>query len=179
MSEFTRHTLESAPQDSRPLLESAKADYGMIPNLLAVLAESPGTLEAYQKLNQLVLDSSFNKEEITVLWQSINVEHDCHYCQPAHSAIARQMGVSEQIDQALREKQPLDDEKLEALRTFTLATVRERGAVGKEDLAAFRKAGYDQRQVLEVVLAVSQKTISNYINNMADTPVDEPFKAFA
>lgn len=179
MSDFKLHDQSSAPEKSKPLLEKSVKAFGMIPSLHAVMAESPGVLEGYQTLHALVLDSSFNNDEKTVVWQTINVEHACHYCVPAHSGIARSMKVSEDIDNALRDETPLPNDKLESLRTFTLAVVRKRGEVNKEDLNAFYDAGYSQRQVLDVILVVSQKVMSNYINHIAETPVDEPFKPFA
>jgi hypothetical protein len=44
---------------------------------------------------ELFVNSSFNEEELTVVWQSINVEHACHYCVPAHTGIAAMMKVDE------------------------------------------------------------------------------------
>lgn len=178
MTDFKLHDADSAPEGSKPLLKKSQDDFGMIPNLHAVLAEAPGALEAYQNLHQLVLDSSFNNEEKTVLWQTINVENGCHYCVPAHSGIARMMKVSEQIDNALREEKPLPDDKLEALRNFVLAMMRKRGEMSDKDLKAFFDAGYGNRQVLEVLLGLAQKTLSNYTNHIAKTPVDKPFKDF-
>ncbi len=178
MSDFTLHTVDSAPEKSRPLLEASQQEMGMIPGLHAVMAESPSVLNAYQTLHQLALDSSFDKDEITVVWQTINVENACHYCVPAHTGIARMMEVSDDITFALRDEKPLPSDKLEALRTFTLAVMNKQGNVSKSDLDAFYSAGYRQRQVLEVILVLSQKTLSNYINHIAETPVDEPFRKF-
>jgi alkylhydroperoxidase family enzyme len=62
---------------------------------------------------------------------------------------------------------------------MTLTIVRNRGQVTQEDLNAFYAAGYEERQVLEIILGLSQKTISNYTNHIANTPVDEAFKKFA
>lgn len=179
MSDFPTHDVESAPEKSKPLLEKSLKGFGMIPGLHAVMAEAPGVLEAYQKLHQLVLDSSFDNDEKTVVWQTINVENACHYCVPAHTGIARMMEVSDDITNALRDEAPLPNAKLEALRTFTLAVMNKNGNVSREDLEAFYKAGYKHRQVLEVILVLSQKTMSNYINHIAETPIDEPFKKFA
>lgn len=178
MTDFTFHDMGSAPEKSKPLLENSLKGFGMIPSLHAVMAEAPGVLEAYQKLHQLVLDSSFDNDEKTVVWQTISVENACHYCVPAHTGIAKMMEVSDDITNALRDETPLPSEKLEALRTFTLAVMRKQGNVGKEDLEAFLGAGYNHRQVLEVILVLSQKTMSNYINHIAETPVDEPFRKF-
>ncbi|BFM21467.1 carboxymuconolactone decarboxylase family protein [Gilvimarinus japonicus] len=178
MTDFTLHTLDTASEEAKPLLEGSKKSFGMIPNLHAVMAEAPGLLEGYQTLHRLVLESSFNNDEKTVVWQSVNVEHGCHYCVPAHSGIARSMDVDEAIDNALRDEKPLDDAKLEALRTFTLNVVRNRGNVDDSAVQAFFDAGYEKRQLLEVVLVVSQKVMSNYVNHIAETPIDEPFKKF-
>ncbi|UTW07218.1 carboxymuconolactone decarboxylase family protein [Pseudomonas benzenivorans] len=179
MSDFTLHDQASAPEKSKPLLEKSVKAFGMIPNLHAVMAEAPGTLEAYQQLHELFVQSSFDADEKTVVWQTISVEHGCHYCVPAHTAIAKSMKVSDDISNALRDESALPSDKLEALRTFTLAMLRQRGAVGKAELQAFYDAGYSQRHVLEVVLGLSQKVMSNYINHLAETPVDEPFQSFA
>lgn len=178
MSDFKIHDLDSAPAASRPLLQASLNSYGMLPGLHAVMAEAPGLLEGYQKLHQLFMDSSFDNEEKTVVWQSINVEHACHYCVPAHTGIAKSMKVDDAISDALRNETPLPTPKLEALRTFTLAVVRKRGFVEKSDLDAFYAAGYGQRQVLEIILGLAQKVMSNYTNHIAETPVDAPFKAF-
>lgn len=178
MTDFTLHDLQSAPAQSKPLLEGSVKAFGMIPGLHAVMAEAPGVLEGYKKLHELVLGSSFDNDEKTVVWQSINVEHACHYCVPAHTGIAKMMEVRDELTDALRNESPLPGVKLEALRAFTLAVVRKRGEVSQEDLKAFIDAGYGQRQVLEVILVVSQKVMSNYINHIAQTPVDEPFRKF-
>tara|TARA_Y100001001_G_C8011781_1_gene309990 strand:+ start:2558 stop:3112 length:555 start_codon:yes stop_codon:yes gene_type:complete len=179
MADFKLHNIESAPEGAKPFLENSRKNFGMIPGLHAVMAESPEVLEAYQKLHQLVLDNSFNNDEKTVVWQTINVENACHYCVPAHTGIAKVMKVPDDIVNALRDETPLPSDKLEALRNFTLAIMRKRGNVSKEDLAAFFEAGYGNRQVLDVIMTLSQKIMSNYINHIARTPVDEPFKTFA
>ncbi|MEE4377573.1 MAG: carboxymuconolactone decarboxylase family protein [Candidatus Competibacteraceae bacterium] len=179
MTEFTFHTVESAPEASKPLLADSMKNYGMIPGLHAVMAEAPGLLNAYRNAHELVVNSSFDKDEITVLWQSINVEHACHYCVPAHTGIAMTMGVSDDITDALRNETPLPNARLEALRTFTLSVVRNRGNVDESAVQAFLDAGFTKRQILEVVLGVAQKVMSNYTNHLVNTPIDKPFQKFA
>lgn len=178
MTTLKVHNIESAPEGSKPLLENSQKSFGMIPGLHGVLAASPKILEAYQTLHQLFTETSLNEEELTVVWQTINVEHACHYCVPAHTGIAKMMKVDDAITEALRNETPLADAKLEALRTMTLTIVRNRGNVTQEDLDAFYAAGYGEQQVLEIILGLSQKVISNYTNHIAHTPVDEPFKKF-
>lgn len=179
MTKLKVYNIETAPEGSIESLEQSQKAFGMIPNLHGVLAGAPGTLEAYKMLHELFVNSSFNEEELTVVWQSINVEHACHYCVPAHTGIAKMMKVDDSITEALRNETPLENPKLEALRSMTLTIVRNRGHVIQEDLDNFYAAGYGERQVLEILLGLSQKTISNYVNHIANTPVDEPFKKFS
>ncbi len=177
MSHFTLHNQETAPEAAQPLFAKSLNDFGKIPNLHGIMAESPELLAAYQSLHGLFLATSFTAEEKTVVWQAINVEHACLYCVPAHTAIANMMGVDQEISDALRSKKPLP-EKLEALRKFTLLMVRKRGEASRADIDAFLAAGYTRRNVLEVILGISQKVMSNYVNHIAETPLDKPFQTF-
>jgi alkylhydroperoxidase family enzyme len=178
MSTLKIHDLESAPEASKPLMEKSLKVFGRIPGLHGVLAGAPGVLEGYQVLHQLFVNSSLNDEELTVVWQGINVEHGCTYCVPAHTGIAHAMKVDPALTQALRNQEPMPTPKLQALLDMTLSIVRNRGNVSAEDLKNFYSAGYEQRQLLEIILGVSQKVISNYTNHIAETPVDEAFKKF-
>ena len=178
MTDFTFHDENSAPEDSKPLIEKSKAAFGRLPGLHAVMAEAPGLLLGYQRLHQLFLNSSFDKDEITVVWQTINVENACHYCVPAHTGIAKNMGVDDAITEALRNETALPNARLEALRDFTLSVVRDRGNVDDARVQAFLDAGFTKRQILEVILGYSQKVMSNYTNHLARTPVDAPFRKF-
>ncbi len=178
MTEFTLHDETTAPEGSKELLGQSKRAFGMIPGLHAVMAEAPGLLEAYKIVHELFANSTFDKDELTVIWQAVNVEHGCHYCVPAHTGIAKSMKVSDDITNALRDETPLPNARLEALRDFTLNVVRDRGQVDDAAVEAFLDAGFTKRQILEVVLGVSQKVMSNYTNHLADTPVDAAFKPF-
>lgn len=179
MTTLKVHNIKTAPEGSKALLEKSEKAFGRIPGLHGVLAGSPKILEAYQTLHQLFTETSFNADELTVVWQTINVEHACHYCVPAHTGIAKMMKVDDAITEALRNETPLENPKLEALRTTTLTIVRNRGHVSQEDLDAFYAVGYREAQVLEIILGLSQKTISNYVNHIANTPVDTAFEKFA
>ena len=179
MSSFTLHTLESAPRDSKPMLEQSLEAFGSIPNLHAVMAEAPALLEGYQQLHDLFQKTSFNAEELTVVWQTINVEHECHYCVPAHTGIAHMMKVDSVLIEALRNGTSMPTEKLQALHDTTLAMLRNRGRLTQGERDAFFAAGYANQQLLEITLGLAQKVMSNYVNHFADTPVDKAFERFA
>ncbi len=174
----TVHTIESAPETSKPLLENSKKAFGRLPSLHGVMAESPGLLEGYQRLHQLAIDSAFTPEERTVVWMAVNVRHACHYCVPAHTGIAKREGIDDTIIDALRNETPLPDAKLETLRDFTLAVVETRGRPSADQIAAFEAAGYGERAILDIILIIAQKVMSNYTNSIFDTPTDAAFEKF-
>jgi alkylhydroperoxidase family enzyme len=178
MKNFTKHDLDSSPEKSKALLKNSLKTFGRIPGLHAIMAEAPGLLEGYQVLHKLFQETSFNAEEITVVWQTINVEHECTYCVPAHTGIANMMNVDPALTEALRTHGPMPTAKLQTLHDITLAVVRNRGNLSEEEMETFFAAGYEQRQLLEIVLGVAQKVMSNYVNHIAHTPVDEAFQEF-
>lgn len=179
MADFIIHSIETAPEAGKPLLETSLKNNGRIPGLHGTMADAPPLLAAYSFAHQQFLATSLTDEEKTVVWQSVNVEQNCHYCVPAHTGIAKMMKVDDAITEALRNETPLPTAKLEALRDFTLLVVRNRGFVDEADTQTFLDAGYEPRNILEVILGVSQKVMSNYTNHFAQTPVDKVFQKFA
>jgi alkylhydroperoxidase family enzyme len=179
MSTLKIHTIKSAPESSKSQLEESVKSFGMLPGLHGVLASSPQILTAYKTLHELFLNSTLDAEELTVVWQTINVEHECHYCVPAHTAIANMMEVNSALTEALRNQEAMPNEKLQILQDTTLSIIRNRGRISDSELEAFYAVGYGERQVLDIILGVAQKTISNYTNHIANTPIDVPFQKFA
>ena len=180
MNPFKVHSIESAPEESKPMLEASVKAFCMLPNLHAVMAESPATLEAYKKIHEIFsTKTDFDAEELTVVWQTINVENACHYCVPAHTGIAHSMKVDAGLTEALRNKTAMPNDKLQALHNMTLVIIRNRGIISAEEKQAFFDAGYGTRHVLEILVGYSQKIMSNYTNHIAQTEVDAPFQKFA
>ncbi len=176
MTDITLFNETDAPAASRPILDGAKKGLGFVPNLYAALAGSPAALKAYTTLGDIYGETSFTKHEQQVVYLATSFENACHYCMAAHSTLAQGVNVDADVIDALRKGEALADPKLEALRSFTGKVTRERGWVGDADVQAFLDAGYTQANVIEVILGVAHKTISNYLNHIAATPVDAAFK---
>ncbi len=179
MSKFKVHTIDTAPAESVPFLQDAQQSMGFVPNLIGVLAESPATVEGYLTLMSIFEKSSLTPVEQQVAILTISRINECDYCIAAHSMVASMQKVPANVIQAIRNDKPIADEKLEALRTFATTVIEKRGWLSDYDNAAFRSAGYSQAQVLEVVLAASLKTLSNYANHLAETPLDDAFSSRA
>jgi len=180
MTSFTTHTIESAPAGSKPILTAAKQSLGFVPNLYGVLAESPAMLAAYKSLGGLFdTQSSFNATERQIVLLATSYDNECHYCMAAHTTLAGMQAVPNDVVQAVRNGEQIADPRLEALRSFTIKVVRDRGWVSKGDTQAFLDAGFTRAQLLEVILGVGMKTLSNYVNHVACIPLDDAFKASA
>ncbi|MFN7943094.1 MAG: carboxymuconolactone decarboxylase family protein [Thermoanaerobaculia bacterium] len=175
MSRFAVHTPETAPEASRFALAGAQSKFGFVPNLIGMLADSPAAVGGYLGIGEQFDRSSFTPAERQVVLLAVSFENGCDYCMAAHTVVAGMSKVPALAIEALRTGEPLPDPRLEALARFTRTVVRERGRVLEPDLAAFLAAGFTHAQVLEVVLGVAMKTLSNYANHLARTPLDPAF----
>lgn len=173
MTTFPVHDAETAPTASRDRLAAVKATWGFIPHLHGILAESPVALEGYDHLFGLLsARGTFSPAELQVAFQAVNVFHGCEYCTAGHTFLSRQAGVPEEAIAAVREGRTIGDARLEALRAFATAVLSSRGAMGDAAVDTFLAAGFTREQVLEVVTIVATKTISNYTNRIAHTPLE-------
>jgi AhpD family alkylhydroperoxidase len=172
MADFTVHNEQTAPGQSRPMLAGAQRRLGFISTLSGVMAESPQLLAGYNALSEQFFTSSLPDDAKHVVAITASVVNECHYCVAAHSTMALRHNVTPETVTALRASKPLDDPKLEAVHAFTHAVVANRGWVGTDQVDAFLAAGYTHRHVLDVILGVGMKTLSNYTNHIADTPLD-------
>lgn len=179
MSHFPIHDVESAPEAAKPLLKGAQERMGFLPNLYRHMAEAPASLEGYLTLSEIYGKSSLSEAEQQIVLLAASAENNCDFCVAAHSDMAKNAGLSEEIvtETAHGHAYDIPDERLRALATFTRAVVAERGHPTEEQLEVFMASGYGHQQVLEVILGVTLKTLSNYTNHIAQTDLNEELKA--
>lgn len=173
MAKFTVYTSDNAPESAKPGLEAAKASFGFIPNLQGTMADSPELLAGYSTLWDLFAKSTLTPNEQQVVYMTSNFENECDYCMAGHTALAKLQKMQPAVIDALRNGTEIPDPKLEALHRFTALVVRNRGWVSDADTDAFLAAGYNRRNVLEVILGVATKVMSNYTNHIAHTELDK------
>jgi uncharacterized peroxidase-related enzyme len=174
MTEFTRYTPENAPEPAKPTLDAVKASFGFIPNLQATMAESPELLAGYTALWDFFSQTTLTQHEQQIVYMTSNFENECHYCMAGHTALAKMQRMDPAVISALRNGTELPDRRLEALHRFAALVVRNKGWVSDADTDAFMAAGFTRRNVLEVILGVATKVMSNYTNHIAHTRLD-PF----
>jgi uncharacterized peroxidase-related enzyme len=175
MHSFTVHTSQSAPSPSGDLLQGVNDTIGFVPNIFAVIAESPTALASFADLNQRFAQSNFNPTEREIIQTAVSVENRCAYCVAGHTAFADMQNVPSDPINAVRNNQPIDDSKLEALNQFTRLLVTKKRMIMDDELEQFLAAGYTRAQVLDVIIGICVKTFSNIANNVINTPLDDEF----
>lgn len=179
MSQFQIVTKDNAAAESAALLKEVEKKFGFVPNLMGIFAEAPVALRAYLELSNLVGQTSFSPEEQQAILLAVSLENNCEYCVAAHSMVAVKMaGMAPVRMKALRENSSLGDKKLDEIVNFTREVVRAKGHVGDKTITRFFDSGFSKQQLLEILVCVSMKTLSNYTNHIAKTPVDEAFSEF-
>ena len=178
MDKFKLHDLESAPEASRPFLEAAQTKFGFIPNVLRLQAEAPALLKGYMTLSGIFSESGLTPGEQQVVLLAASIANKCHYCAAAHSMAATGAGVDQEIIEAIRTNETLKDHKLDVLVTLTKKMIEARGWLTGDDIEPFLEAGYSRADVMHVVLGIAVKTMTHYVNHMAETPLDEAFEKF-
>ena len=170
------NTIEAAPEAAKPILTAAQKGFGFVPNLLAVMSTAPALLEGYMTLSRIFDSVSLNATERQIVLLAASRENGCAYCMSVHTALAGMQKVSADVIDAIRGDRAIADPKLQALRVLAAEVTRTRGWPEDGTTKAFLAAGYGPQQVLEVILGVGLKTISNYTTHIAGTPLDAAFE---
>lgn len=176
---FEIHDANSAPEPARPVLASLANKYKFLPNLYGVFAEAPAALNAYLAIAEQFEATSLSTVERNVVLLTTSRANVCTYCVAVHSTVAGMQDVPPAVVEAIRTDRPIDDPRLEALRRLTREVVDKRGWPDGAAVEAFRAAGYGNAQLLEVLVGVTLKTLSNYTNHIAKPPLDSAFAARA
>jgi uncharacterized peroxidase-related enzyme len=179
MSRLPLHTVESAPEASRPFLERSLAANGFLPNLVASLANAPTALETYLTVGEIHGRSGLTLAEREAIQITAAAIHGCGFCVAGHTAAAlKKAKLDPAVVDAVRAGHASGDARLDAVTTFAREVIATRGAVPDAALAAFRAAGFSDANALEVVLGVSLATLCNFANNLAQNELNPQLAAY-
>jgi len=175
MSRFpTPATIDEAPAASRPMLRAAEARFGRLPNIVRLLSVSPAALQGYLALLEALDLGTLGAQTSERVALAVAEANGCQY------------GLSQHVHQA-RNRVGLDDAEITANRSgasndltadaairFAAKLAETPAAVGDDDLAALRAAGFHDAEIIEIVLHVGLNTLISYVNKVGDTDLDFP-----
>lgn len=173
------HDHENAPDDSKATLAAVNKANGFTPNVFRALGNSPSTLNGFAAFVEANDAGTLSPAERQIVQLTASIENDGEYCVAGHTAFAAQMGLPDETIGAIRENRALGDERQQALVDFTRALQRSRGHLTDADRAAFEGAGFGAEQILEVIVGIALKTVTNYVSSGFGLPLDAPFEPHA
>lgn len=163
----------TAPAKTQQLLDGVEKKLGMLPNLIATMAQSPAIVQAYLSFSQALSGGAIPGQLREQIALTVGQANQCGYCLAAHSAVGSSLGLSEDEIRDARTATSTDRKKEAALR-FARRMVDTRGFVSDEDLEEVRSAGYGEPEIAELIGNVAFNIFTNYFNHVAHTEVDFP-----
>jgi alkylhydroperoxidase family enzyme len=178
MVSYPVHTIESAPEGSKPALEQLQQAFGFVPNLVGAISNSPILIHSLFGLFQKVHGGSFTEAEIQTLLLTNAVTNSSSWAVAFHTALALKEGLGPADVQAIRERQLPSNKRYAALSRLARTLIERRGHLSNEDLTAFIEAGFEPALALEVVAVVAASTITNYAGSITNPPLEASFQEY-
>jgi alkylhydroperoxidase family enzyme len=179
MARFPVHTLDSAPEASRPALREVEARFGMIPNLAAAMATSPVLIESFIGIFDKVHGGNFNESQIQTVLLTDAVTNGCSWAVALHSALGLQAGLAPADVEAMRAGRSPANKQLGALSTLARTLIEKRGRLDDQEIERFLAAGFGKDLLLEVITIVAASTITNYTGSVTNPPLEAALQAHA
>ena len=174
MNRISIPTAEQTPAASLPLLDAVKKQLGVVPNLMKLVGNSPAALEGYLSLNNALGKGALDPKTRERIALAIADFNGCSYCLSAHTYLGKNVAKLDDTEIAANRNGHLSDPKAAAAVKFAARVAMERGHVSDADLAAVKAVGYSNAEIVEMVLHVALNTLTNYINEVAQTEIDFP-----
>ena len=176
---FTVHTIESAPAAARRSMTATIGHNGYLPTAVGLMATSPELLDGFLRMSAAFDGTTLDPFAREVVVMTMATRNGCHLCVAMHTARLIRLGADDALIAGLRSGSALADDRLEAIRAFTLRALETTGDVGDDALKAFLGHGYTERNALEIVLGIGAYTMSTLANRLTGAPIDEPLRQFA
>ena len=172
MSTFNVPKREEVSEKNQAIFDSLEKAVGFVPNLYATYAHSENALENYLSLSNA--KTSLNAKQKEVVNLAVSQVNECSYCLAAHTAIGKMNGFDDAQILELRRGEASFDTKLDALARLSKNITENRGAADTPVLDNFFAAGWSKENLIDTIVLVGDKTISNYLHKTTNVPVDFP-----
>ena len=172
MANFKVPSRSEVSANNQNIFDNLQKNLGFVPNLYATMAYSDTGLENYLHLQNA--KTSLSKKEKEVINLVVSQENACHYCLSAHTVVGKMNGFTDEQILEIRSGSASFDKKLDALVRFTHEVTALKGGIAKETTDNFLAAGYTKGSIVDVIIAVADKIVMNYLHNLTQIPIDFP-----
>lgn len=172
MTAFKVPTRETVSSTNQGIFDTLEKQVGFLPNLYATYAYSENALKNHLDFSSV--KTSLNNKEKEVVNLAVSQVNECSYCLAAHSYIAKSNGFDDEQILQLRRGEANFNTKFDALAKLAKNVTINRGRTSPEIVDNFLSAGYTKENLVDTIELVGLKTISNYLHNTTDVPVDFP-----
>lgn len=172
MQKFQVPTREEVSENNQAIFDNLKQNLGFVPNLYAYYAKNETALADYLALQGRKSTLSAKEREVVNL--VVSQYNGCRYCQSAHTALGKMNGFTEEQIIEVRGGRASFDAKLDSLAKFTLAAAANKGQVADDVKNELFNAGYTESNMIDIVMIIGDKIISNYIHNLTGFEIDFP-----
>jgi uncharacterized peroxidase-related enzyme len=169
---FDVPTRDEVSANNQVIFDQLQKGLGMVPNLYAVFAHSGTALGDYLTLQNR--KSSLSKKEREIINLVVSQVNECEYCLAAHSVLGTMVGFTPAQVIEIRSGQISFDAKFDALARFVRETTENRGKPGEQTTANLLEAGYTQVNVVDIIIIIGDKTITNYLHGVTQVAIDFP-----
>ncbi len=174
MTRLKAQNPDTASGKTKELFDSIHSKFGVVPNMMRTMGNSPAFLEGYLNLSGSLSGGTLGVKAAALIALAVAESNACNYCLSAHTYLGANLA---KLDTDVMEAARLGkskDTKTEAILTFAQTLVRKRGHVDDIDVSAVKAAGVTEGEVGEIIGHVSLNTLTNYFNNTANTEIDFP-----
>ncbi|WP_124980200.1 carboxymuconolactone decarboxylase family protein [Nonlabens xiamenensis] len=172
MTTFSVPTRSEVNTKNQGIFDHLEKQLGFVPNLYATYALSDNALERYLSFSSA--KSSLSNKEKEVVNLVVSEVNQCAYCLAAHTAIAKGNGFTDPQILQIRAGEVDFDQRLDHLVALAKNITENRGRADQVLITSFLQAGYTQENLVDLIVQVGDKTISNYIHNLTQVPIDFP-----
>lgn len=172
MSQIAVPTRDQVSENNQAIFDNLKNNLGFVPNLYAAFAYNDTALGDYLGFQNR--KSTLKAKEREVINLVVSQVNGCRYCQSAHTALGKMNGFTDEQILELRGGSASFDPKLDALAKFVQDITVNRSKVSEQALDAFFAAGYTKANLVDAIVIIGDKIISNFIHGATNVPIDFP-----
>jgi len=170
MKTFSVPTREEVTEGNQKLFDNLKAGLGFVPNLYAMIGKSANGLANYLTLQNA--KSSLTGKEREVVNLVVSQFNNCQYCLSAHTTIGKLKGLTDGQIMDIRKSTDNFDLKIKSLSRFVKAVVENHGRPSEKVVSDFFDAGYTEESMIDVLIVIGDKIVSNYLHGITQIPID-------